>query len=176
MIQQPGSSLLLMKLLKFVVSGVTEMTNPPGFQASGSWWKMGGKSWPPSFVRFFVVICIFKIVNHQRWSDGGKLCFSERCHTCFSVAWRVVVSGSSLGSVVCWYQCLLWSLVGVPPKIYCGTAGERIKGWKSFSKGCLHQSAKDQLLVLSQLISLCLWSWIIFWVMLVLFCLFLTST
>lgn len=45
MIQQPGSSLLLMKLLEFVVSGVTEMTNPPGCverfrpQGAGEKWE-----------------------------------------------------------------------------------------------------------------------------------------
>lgn len=103
-----------------------------------------------SFVRFLPVICIFKILNCQCWSDGVKfpVLFWKMPDllSCFCAAWRVVVSGSFLGSVVWWYQCLLWSLVGGTTNIYCWTAGKMIKGWNSSRKGCLHWSAKEQCL------------------------------
>lgn len=82
MMQQPGSSLLSMKLLEFVVSRVKGMTNRTGFdvvegfrpQETGENKReiLTSQFGLISFVRFFVVICIFKILNHQRWSDGGK--------------------------------------------------------------------------------------------------------
>lgn len=84
MIHQPGSSLLLMKLLEFVVCRVTEMTNPTGcdviegFRPQETEVKnrreiLTSQFGHISFVRFLTVICIFKILNHRCWSDGGKI-------------------------------------------------------------------------------------------------------